>query len=496
MAITANQSLHQPQHLDFKLVLKGSMFFGAFLLAMAVFNPDPVAFAAGAIVPALCLRIVYTPTMPAAVIYLFVWQWLQIFARLLQTWIDGETLSGGLGGPSVLRAYWYMLASLIVLAIVFRLVLSRMKPPTQAQRLAHYKWTVRDVGMFYVLGYVVSMVGAMAGRFSGGLAQPGEVVGYIKVVALFTLFVYCMSTGRGRKLMLGVILFEVGMGFTGFLSDFRSVFIFLGIAAVVSRVRWGFTAGMGGLFGLITLTTLALFWTSVKMDYREWVTGGTESQAIVIPLSDRMAYLGDKALHFGDTNFGDAAYSLLLRFAYVDIFGSVIDVQEQSPEVIPMRQWKEALSHVFQPRVLFPDKPDLIDSEVYARLTRRNPFEAMSAGTSISVGYMGENFADLGFPAMLAGVAALGAILAGCLRVLMSFNLPQVMREGIAMAFAYGMCRDGVEVSLPKMLGAALMFFIIFGTVTKFGAPRVVNWLNRAGTPAKAKPRPGGARRL
>src|SRR5476649_1131052 len=178
MAIIANQSLHQPQHLDFKLVLKGTMFFAAFLLAMAIFNPEPVAFAAGAIVPALCLRIVYTPVMPAAVIYLFVWQWLQIFARLLQAWIDGETLSGGLGGLSVLRAYWYMLASLIVLAIVFRLVLSRMKPPTQAQRMAHYKWTVRDVGMFYALGYVVSMVGAMAGRFSGGLAQPGEVVGY------------------------------------------------------------------------------------------------------------------------------------------------------------------------------------------------------------------------------------------------------------------------------------------------------------------------------
>src|SRR5476651_2146705 len=276
MAITANQSVHQPQHLDFKLVLRGTMILAGLLLALAVFTPEPVAFAVGAMVPALCLRIVYTPTMPAAVIYLFVWQWLQVFARLLQAWIDGETLSGGLGGPSVLRAYWYMLASLIVLAIVFRLVLSRMKPPTQAQRMAHYKWTVRDVGMFYALGYVVSMVGAMAGRFSGGLAQPGEVVGYIKVVALFTLFVYCMSTGRGRKLMLGVILFEIGMGFTGILSDFRSVFIFLGIAAVVSRVRWGFTAGLGGFAGLILLTTLALFWTSVKMDYRQYASGGEE----------------------------------------------------------------------------------------------------------------------------------------------------------------------------------------------------------------------------
>jgi hypothetical protein len=56
MAITANQSLYQPQHLDFKLVLRGTMVLAGLLLALAVFNPEPVAFAAGAIVPALCLR--------------------------------------------------------------------------------------------------------------------------------------------------------------------------------------------------------------------------------------------------------------------------------------------------------------------------------------------------------------------------------------------------------------------------------------------------------
>ena len=34
----------------------------------------------------------------------------------------------------------------------------------------------------------------------------------------------------------------------------------------------------------------------------------------------------------------------------------------------------------------------------------------MRGGTSISVGYMAENYADLGFPGMLVGVLVLGAI--------------------------------------------------------------------------------------
>ncbi len=130
---------------------------------------------------------------------------------------------------------------------------------------------------------------------------------------------------------------------------------------------------------------LALFWTSVKGDYRDYAAQSSDSQAIVVPLSDRMEYLAKKASNFGDIDFGKTSYDLLIRFAYVDIFASVIDVQSLSPEPIFMRQWKEALEHVFEPRIFFPDKPDLSDSEVYMRLTRRFLFDEISQGTSISV---------------------------------------------------------------------------------------------------------------
>lgn len=485
MTTAAVSSIHAPVHLDFRLVLKASGFFGAMCMVLALFSPDPVPFAVGGMVPWICLRILYTPTMPAAVLYLFIWQWLQIFARVLQAWVDGQSMSTGMTGQYVVDAYWYMMTSLVVLACVFRLGLTNLKPASQAQRLAHFRWETRPVVLLYILGFAVSTAAAALGR--GGLAQPAEALARVKIVTLFILFVYAMSTGRGTRIMLAVVLFEVGIGFTGFLSDFRSVFIFLGIAAVTARIRWRLSTGVLAVAGLASLTALALFWTSVKTDYREYVSQSSDSQAIVVPLSDRMAYLGSKALAFGSINFPETSYQLLIRFAYVDIFASVIDVQQTAPEPIFMRQWKEALSHVFQPRFLFPDKPELSDSEVYVRLTKRYLVDEVSQGTSISVGYMGENYADLGFPGMLAGIAFLGAILAICLRLLMSFNLPQIMREGIAMAFAFSMARDGVEVSLPKMLGAALMFMIIFMTVVKFAAPKVARWLDKASAAAREK---------
>ena len=176
---------------------------------------------------------------------------------------------------------------------------------------------------------------------------------------------------------------------------------------------------------------------------------------------------------------GDSAYMLLRRLAYTDIFASVIDVQDLAPEIVPMRQWSEAIGHVLMPRFLFPGKPPLVDSDVYMRLTRRYLTDEIRSGTSISVGYMGETYADLGFPAMLAGMALIGLMLAGLVRLVMTFKLPLVMREAIIMGLAFNMSRDGVEVSLPKILGGMFMFFIVYLMLNKFFFPKVVAWFEK-----------------
>ena len=201
--------------------------------------------------------------------------------------------------------------------------------------------------------------------------------------------------------------------------------------------------------GAFALISLALFWTSVKMEYRTYVAQSDDSQEIKVALGDRMSYLGERALSTGNMDLSDTSYVLLSRLAYTDIFGSVIGVQDAQPEPIPMRQWTEALEHVFQPRVFFPSKPALSDTEVYMRLARAFSPENMRMGTSISVGYMAENYADLGFPGMLVGIGALGLLLAGAMRMLLNNFLPQVIREGNMMGFAFAMARDGF---LPRAL--------------------------------------------
>jgi hypothetical protein len=474
--------------LDYAFLQRVFLGLGFFLIVLSPFSKDPVAFAAGAVVPYILLRLVGRPNIPVAIVYFVMWQWAQTFARVLQTLADGEPLGGGLYGPNVERAYWYMLASVVTLALAIRAVLGRMPVSTPQSRMRHTLWQPQDLVLFYLGTSVLSIIARQGANMSAALEQPMQALLHLKILALFVIFTSAMMTGKGTKIALLIFLFEVLSGFTGILSDFKAVFIQLALAALAVRIRWTGMMGVASVVWLSVLLVLALFWTGVKAEYRQLATGSDESQVIRSSLGDRMGYLGARALNPDRIDWGEAAYALLIRFAYVDIFGSVIGVQEAAPEPQAMRQWSDAISHVTQPRFLFPNKPQLSDTEVYVRLARGNAAEQMRMGTSISVGYMAENFCDLGFPGMLAGIFLIGTMVGLITRYFMTRKLPWVMREGTVLVFIYSIGRDGVEMSLPKMVGANMMFFLVYLLLVRFAYPRVIEWFERPAAAPKGAP--------
>lgn len=466
--------------LDFDLIRRGCLYLAVANVLVAPFAPDPLAYGGGAFVPFVLMSIIGRPTMPKAIVFFLLWQWGQVFARAIQSVLDGESMGASIDGADLLYAYWYAMASLTMLAVAMRLVLGNLRAPTFSEYHSHERWRPPDLVTVYFAAIAASVVFTLLGRSVGGLDQPFQAAAQVKVVALFLLCTYVFTTGRGRGALIAVIAVEILVGFTGFLADFRAVFIYVAVAALAARVKWSGATTAAALAWLAVLLILALFWTSVKAEYRDYVTGTDETtQQIKIPLEERVAYLGDKALNIGNTKWGDTAYLLLTRFAYIDIFGQVIGVDRGTHEPIATRQWKDALAHVFQPRFLFPDKPILSDSEVFIRLARSDPMEQIRLGTSISVGYMAENYVDLGFPGMLAGVFAFGLVFALVVRYFMTRPLPWMLREAMIMGLAYNTAGTGIEVSLPKILGATVMFFLVWSLMAKFALPIAMRWLDR-----------------
>ena len=471
---------HGEPRLDYALLRRGLLLVSFLLLFFAPLTLDPIPFAVGALVLPLVIAIVGTPTMPAAIAYLLAWQWVEIFAQVLLSSSNGETLDSGLYGPYVARAYWYMMASLIALACGLRVALGNLREPPAWARLAHREWRPADLFICYLISSVIAVGYSYATNIVPSLDQQLEAVSRIKIVALFLLFTNILSTRKGMKFLVLTVLLELVTGFGGLFSDFKSVFIILGAAAVGARIRWTNSLGVAVVVWISALMGLTLFWTAVKSDYRQFATGSDESQYVKTSLGDRYSYLGDKAASVGDIDWGLASYAMLTRLAYVDIFGSVIGVNESTQGGLNSypQQWTEAIEHITKPRFLFPDKAQLSDTATFARLALGNANEEMRGGTSISVGYMAENYADLGFPGMLVGIFVLGLLIGGMARYFMMCPLPWMVREGIVLALIYTSGHTGLEGSLPKIIGASIMFFIVYVILVKFDFNSIWNWLD------------------
>lgn len=464
--------------LDYGLLQGASVGIAVLVLAAAPLSPDPLAMAAGGLVPWLVLRIVAVPVLPAIVVFYLLWQWLQVFARALVGMVDGVAMSRSIFGPSVVDAYWHMLASIVVLAVAFRLVMGNTQPPAERLRIAHLAWRPYDLFLIYLGAFGFSLLAGQLIALMPTFYQQINAAAQFKVAALFLLCSVVLTQRRGVAFLVIAVGMEIVIGFSGLLSDFKGPFILLALAALAARIRWSGTAsGMAALLAALLLV-LSLFWTAVKQDYRDVATGGEETQALRAPIDERLRYIGGRALSAGDIDWRDAGYKLLTRLAYVDILGSVITVDKEAREQAPLQQWSEALQHVFQPRFLFPNKRHLSDIDVYLRLTRGDASDAIRGATSISVGYMAENYVDLGFPLMLAGVFVLGLMVACILRYFMAAPLPWMLREATATALLYTVGATGVELSLPKLLGTAIMFLIVYAILIKFAYPSGIRWLN------------------
>lgn len=477
MASTLVTPLQIAPRLDYSMLRKVAFAFGLFFVFISPVSPDPLALGVGAFTPWLILRLVGTPTMPAVIAYYLLSQWLQVFARAFLALVDGEPMAQSIFGPWVVNAYWYMLASTVALALACKVVLGGIRPPTEENWSAHLYWRPIDVFMIYLGSHLIAQMAGLT--FGGVLYQFFDAIARFKIMAAFLLFTSVMSVGRGWPFLFAVLGIEILSGMTGLLGDFRGVFVFLGTAALAAQIRWTPRTTGYALLTISGLVALALFWTSVKAEYREMATGGGETQALQTKLSERVEYMLGRAAGVADIDWGLASKALLERLAYVDITGLVINVDLATAEQQTMRQWNDAFSHVFQPRFLFPDKQALSDTEVFIRLTKADLLENMRGGTSISVGYMAENYVDFGFPGMLGGVFAVGLLVALVVRFFFSFDVPWMVRQGTALAYVYAICASGLEVSLPKILGTSITFAVAYGLAMKFAFPVGQRWLEQ-----------------
>ena len=288
--------------------------------------------------------------------------------------------------------------------------------------------------------------------------------------------------GRPKAPWLAAFGLELLLSFGGFFSSFKMVFFYALFGLVASINRPMRLLGVGVIFSfLLAVSTLA--WTAIKDDYRDFLNQGSGQQVVLVSYGDSIRELGRQVTSLNGNDLAAAAEAGVRRLMYFEFFGVAAD---RVPATIPHAGgeiWGESISSPFMPRMLFPDKREVHDSELTNRYTGLG-LATHDQGTSISMGYMAEAFIDFGPIFMFVPLAALGLAVGLFYRWLLS-QPGFVTVVGAAMAPAALMPAHLLETSVLKMVPSLVLSFLACFVILKVFVPLVLGVPDSA---TRAKP--------
>jgi hypothetical protein len=454
----------------------------ALLVPLAVSGPNTVLALYALAVLTSGLGLLWRPGEPPILLFIFLWQWMQAATGALY----GNAL-----GISIADLHYYrgqhefasglMLTGLVVLAIAMRVAAGRCRLEIHEQLKAlvlarPFKFWIR----IYVLVWVFSTACEAIAPMAGGLRLPFLTMSGVKWAGfvLFTFAAFVTPYSHARKIWLLVFMFEFILSLGGFFSSFKEVFFFALLGVATANVRFGLRTLFPIFLLGAALIWLALVWTAVKGEYRTILNAGTGQQVVLLDYGDRVSELGRTVINLPGEAVQAAADDLLSRLMYHVFFGAAA---QNVPSAVPHTYgaiWGEAISRPLMPRILFPNKRAINDSDL------TNQYTGLSVGTaeqgvSISMGYMAEAYIDFGPIFMFLPIALLGAVLGFFYRWLIRQPGYKVVVGAALAPFALMPARVA-ETSILKMVPSLILTLLVSIVVIKFLAPKLLRSLSRA----------------
>lgn len=345
---------------------------------------------------------------PPVVLFACAIQWLQITTVLHYANFAGATLVDAYGGPQLQQAVLLGLIGLLCLAIGARLGMGK---PNRAPSHATHAETRQASAYTLFLSYIVTLIVVagctIASNWVGPLKQLLVSIVTIKWTILFLLFYVALQRRRHYGLLWTAVGIEFFMGLLSYFSAFKSVFFLLIVVLLGASSFWNLRRVILGAVVCGLLVASSIVWSAIKEDYREFLNQDSDSQEVLVPIDQRVAKLQELTSDLTGEGFFQGVDALIARVSYVTYFAMAIG---NVPDRMPYengRLWRETVQHVFMPRLFFPNKPVINDSERTSLYTGVQ-VAGVEQGTSISMGYMAESYIDFGPVGMFVPIFLLG----------------------------------------------------------------------------------------
>ena len=444
------------------------------LLPIAMLGPNTGLALYACFVLGLGTSLLLRPGEPPILLLIFAYQWVQAAIGLFYGNLRGLSINllSAYPGRDGMAAF-LLLTGLLVLSITIHLsagpcirgLFPRVHAFVAARPLRFWLW-------LFVWAWIFSTICASIAWRSGGLRQVLLNLANIQWAAFLLLTVATFAVSNRSKvpwILAFGFMFAISIG--GYFSSFKNVFLYALIGLVASKVRFNYRMLLPVTILTSVLLFLGLIWTAIKVEYRTFVNQGSNQQIVRVPYSDRIGELAHLVSQLNANDLPPAADQLMQRLMYYQFFGVVLN---RVPSVFPYADgeiWLDAVRRPFMPRLLFPNKSVVNDSDLTNRYTGLGVATA-SRGASISMGYMAEAYIDFGPILMFLPIAVLGLILGSFYRRLLSQSgLGAAL--GVALAPFALMPALFLETSSLKLVPALGLSIISCWLILNFLAPRI-----------------------
>ncbi|AZI25830.1 hypothetical protein EA772_10935 [Pedobacter sp. G11] len=435
-------------------------------LVYSVTSHNPFETAIAVLVPFILMPLLWKRNESPFLFLGIMLQWASINIKVFYANFEGLKFEDVFDNyQHIQEAFFYSNIGLISIALGVFLIVKRYELKDQGYAHLALSYDSRKIIPIYI---IISLVYPFIseGSFNfGGLQQPISKLADFKWMVFFIFMLSCLYT-KQFKLFTIIALAEVVISLTGFFSSFKDYFlvVFGGIVVIYSKdLKFKQVLPLAAI--TVSLVYMMIIWQYVKPDYRSYLSGGQLNQNVIRSTGESLGKLGELIKNVDDDAINSGFKQTVDRLSYIDFFSATIDYV---PRVVPHthgRLWGDAIGRVLQPRIFFPDKAAIDDSE-----TTRTYSGIMVAGTeqgaSISLGYMTENYIDFGMPGMFISLFIYGLVVGLVYKYVMTSSPNKLI--GTAMIIPLFILFYLFESALNKLIGGLLMYLLIYELIRRF----------------------------
>jgi hypothetical protein len=337
------------------------------------------------------------------------YQWVQVTAGMFYSLVTGRTLLPMLSidyRPIVTISLISVLTLAVGLYLGRKIAIGRRSPDATARPDLALTWGI------LLTAYATAIVAeASARKFAfqyPSLTQPILALMSIRLITLYILL-RRLARPKFRIVAIGCLtVFEAVLNATGYFANFREPLI-LAIVAVLEvfdRRRREQVVAVAAF--VVALAVCSLVWINIRAAFRQEIDS-RESFNTSARL-DRIGALASDWWRRGESNRLDDVDFLVERVWAIYYPALAL---KRVPNVLAHTDGNllgAAISHVLQPRIFFPDKPELPSDSDLVRKYSGVYVAGRESNTSIAFGYVAESYVDFGVPLMFLPIAAFGVI--------------------------------------------------------------------------------------